>query len=45
VLEATRTFHLTGPDGGVLPADLPTQVAAANLDGEVAEVVTTRDVT
>jgi nicotinamidase-related amidase len=44
VLDATHTFDLKGPDGNVLPADLLAQVTAANLDGEFATVVTTRDV-
>jgi nicotinamidase-related amidase len=45
VLDATHTFDLTGPDGQTIPADLLAQVTAANLDGEFARVVTTRDVT
>ena len=44
VLDATHTFDLTAPDGSVLKADLLTQVTAANLDGEFATVVRTRDV-
>ena len=44
VLDATHTFDLTAPDGSVLDADLVAQVTAANLDGEFAEVVMTRDV-
>ena len=44
VLDATHTFDLTGPDGTTLSADLLMQVTAANLDGEFAEVVRTRDV-
>jgi nicotinamidase-related amidase len=44
VLDATHTFDLTAPDGTVLKADLLTQVTAANLDGEFAQVVSTRDV-
>ena len=44
VLDATHTFDLTGPDGTVIPADVLTQVTAANLHGEFATVVATRDV-
>ena len=44
VLDATHTFDLTAPDGSVLEADLLTQVTAANLHGEFATVVQTRDV-
>ena len=44
VLDATHTFDLTAPDGSVLKADLLAQVTAANLHGEFATVVQTRDV-
>ena len=43
VLDATHTFDLTAPDGSVLEADLLTQVTAANLHGEFATVVQTRE--
>jgi nicotinamidase-related amidase len=43
VLDATCTFDLTGPDGTTLPADLLARVTAANLDGEFAEVISTRE--
>jgi nicotinamidase-related amidase len=44
VLDATATFDLTGPDGETFPADLLAKVTAANLDGEFAQVVSTREV-
>ena len=44
VLDATHTFDHAGPDGTVFPADLLMQVTAANLHGEFATVVQTRDV-
>lgn len=44
VLDATHTFDLPAPDGTVIPADLLMRVTAANLDGEFARVVQTRDV-
>ena len=44
VFDATHTFDLVAPDGSVIGADLLTQVTAANLHGEFATVVQTRDV-
>ena len=43
-LDATHTFDLTGPDGAVVRADELARVTAANLHGEFATVVATRDV-
>jgi nicotinamidase-related amidase len=44
VLDATHTFDLRGPDGAVICAETLAKVTAANLDGEFARVVATRDV-
>ena len=44
VLDATHTFDRTGPDGTVVAADELARVTAANLHGEFATVVSTRDV-
>jgi nicotinamidase-related amidase len=44
VLDATHTFDLRGPDGDLIPAELLAKVTAANLDGEFATVVRTREV-
>ncbi len=41
VLDATRTFDRTGPDGTRLTADELARATATNLHGEFAEVVTT----
>lgn len=42
-LDATHTFDRRAPDGHVVPADVVATVTAANLDGEFALVVNTRD--
>ena len=42
-IDATHTFDRTGPDGQLLTADELARVTAANLHGEFAEVVQTRD--
>jgi nicotinamidase-related amidase len=44
VIDATHTFDRMGPDGQVVCADDLARVTAANLDGEFARVVSTRDV-
>jgi nicotinamidase-related amidase len=44
VIDATHTFDRTGPDGAVIPAEEIARVTAANLHGEFATVVSTRDV-
>jgi nicotinamidase-related amidase len=44
VIDATHCFDRTGPDGGRLDAATISRVTAANLHGEFADVVTTRDV-
>ena len=41
-IDATHTFDRTGPDGDVVPADELARVTAANLHGEFATVVTTK---
>ncbi len=41
VLDATHTFDLETPDGGVVPAAEVARMTAANLQDEFAEVVTT----
>jgi nicotinamidase-related amidase len=43
VIDATHTFDRTGPDGTVIPAEEIARVTAANLHGEFATVMTTRD--
>lgn len=43
VLDATRAFDLTAPDGTVVPAAALRQATAANLHGEFATVVSTDD--
>lgn len=42
-LDATHTFDRIAPDGTVIPAATLAAVTAANLDGEFATVVSTRD--
>jgi nicotinamidase-related amidase len=42
-IDATHTFDRTAPDGGLVPAAELARVTAANLHGEFAEVVRTRD--
>jgi nicotinamidase-related amidase len=44
VIDATHTFDRATPDGEVIPAATIAKVTAANLDGEFARVVRTRDV-
>jgi len=41
VLDATYTFDMTAPDGGVIKADDLARVTAANLDPEFGKVVST----
>lgn len=43
VLDATHTFDLSAPDGGVITADELARVTAANLQDEFADVVLTAD--
>ena len=43
VLDATHTFDRATPEGEVLPAALLARVTAANLHGEFARVVSTRE--
>lgn len=45
VIDATHTFDRVAPDGAVIPAEEISRVTAANLHGEFATVVSTRDVT
>ena len=42
-LDATHTFDLAAPDGGILSADELARVTAANIDAEFGRVVTTAD--
>ncbi len=42
-LDATHTFDLTAPDGGVLSADELARVTATNLASEFCPVVTTAE--
>ncbi|HYY44629.1 MAG TPA: isochorismatase family protein, partial [Actinomycetota bacterium] len=42
VIDATHTFDRKGPDGAVIPAAELSRVTAANLDGEFATVVSTK---
>lgn len=44
VIDATHTFDRTAPDGSVIPAEEIARVTAANLHGEFATVLTTREV-
>ena len=44
VIDATHTFDRLAPDGSVVPAEEISRVTAANLHGEFATVMTTRDV-
>ena len=44
VIDATHTFDRVAPDGSVIPAEEISRVTAANLHGEFATVMTTRDV-
>ena len=43
VFDATHTFDLRGPNGRTFPADQVAEMTAANLDGEFATVLQTRD--
>ena len=43
-LDATHTFDLAAPDGGILTADELARVTAANLDPEFGRVVSTAEV-
>lgn len=45
VIDATHTFDRVGLDGTTIPAEEISRVTAANLHGEFATVVSTRDVT
>jgi nicotinamidase-related amidase len=44
VLDATRTFELTGPDGTAMSADELARATATNLHEEFATVVSTADI-
>jgi hypothetical protein len=44
VLDATRAFDMTAPDGGTIAAADVMRMTAANLDGEFARVTTTANV-
>jgi nicotinamidase-related amidase len=43
-IDATHTFDMAGPDGGIVTADELARATAASLHGEFAAVVTTADV-
>ncbi len=44
VIDATHTFDRPAPDGSMFPADTVAAMTAANLHGEFATVVSTKDV-
>jgi hypothetical protein len=43
VLDATHTFDIAAPDGGVVPAAEVARMTGINLQDEFAEVVTTEE--